>query len=73
VRTRSSMGTRIGEGVGGAVRAAASAGDWIRLPTNQLATARSVTKISEITRIPTLPNLNLAVDGPVILSGWLVP
>src|SRR3954453_896436 len=35
LRTRFSTGTRIGDGVGGAVRAAASAGDSIRSPATQ--------------------------------------
>jgi hypothetical protein len=48
--TRSSTGTRIGDGVGGAVRAATSAGDWINLaarkpPATAAATsARTQTK-----------------------------
>ena len=40
--TRSSTGTRIGEGVGGAVRAATSAGDSIREPASQPPTAAIV-------------------------------
>jgi hypothetical protein len=47
VSTRSSTGTRIGEGEGGAVRAAASAGDWILLPAIQLTTASSTTRMRE--------------------------
>lgn len=43
VNTRSSTGTKIGEGVGGAVRAAASAGDWMVDPAIQLTAATSTT------------------------------
>jgi hypothetical protein len=43
VSTRSSIGTRIGDAVGGAVRAATSAGDLMLEPAIQLTTAESTT------------------------------
>jgi hypothetical protein len=43
LRTRSSTGTRMGDGVGGAVRAAISAGDSIREPANQAPAAAAAT------------------------------
>src|ERR1044071_662365 len=60
VRTRSSTGTRMGEGVGGAVRAAASAGDWILLPTTQLPTASRTTATRESASLYFLSSLPLA-------------
>ncbi|ESQ14495.1 MAG: hypothetical protein N838_11385 [Thiohalocapsa sp. PB-PSB1] len=58
--TRSSIGTKIGDGSGGAVRAAASAGDSIRLPANQPRTAMHTTTA----KAPT----NTAIRLPAILE-----
>src|SRR5215216_7020521 len=59
VRTRCSTGTRMGDGVGGAVRAAASAGDWILLPAVQLAAASSITKTNANASFCFLSSLSL--------------
>src|SRR5262245_9144482 len=44
LNTRDSTGTRIGDGLGGAVRAATSAGDWILAPAYQAPNAMPPTK-----------------------------
>ena len=67
VSTRSSTGTRIGDGEGGAVRAATSAGDLIVNPATQLPAA--VTATTTRTRaIVEMRFLLIAVDFHTILS-----
>src|SRR5690349_7394711 len=78
LRTRSSTGTRMGEGAGGAVRAAASAGDWILLPAIQLTTANRTTKNRESASLyflSSLPSANCPIFSIVVLnplSSWRI-
>src|SRR5215475_12668522 len=51
--TRDSTGTRIGDGSGGAVRAAISAGDWILEPTYQAPIAMPPTRPKTVQRTVT--------------------
>src|SRR5215510_2396658 len=51
LNTRDSTGTRIGDGSGGAVRAAISAGDWIREPAYQAPSAVPPTTPNTVQRM----------------------